>query len=299
MIVQRKTVGRRVFNICNIAILTLLALCCVIPIWHVVMASISEPALVETSSGLILWPLGKASLNGFRYLIHFPKIWKGYRNTLFYVAAQALLSGTFTLLAGYVLSRKRFRYRNVLAGFITFTMLFNGGMIPTYMVVRDLKLLDTYWAMLIPGMLSVFNIIIMRTGIQEIPDSLEESARIDGAGELTILFRITLPLCKATFAVVILFICVNKWNEWFPALLYLNKEDKYPLQMILRDILINQTTINNGTVVSADAVNDQMQLYKVLLRYCSIVVSILPILCIYPFVQRYFVNGVMIGSVKG
>lgn len=254
--VKKKSVGRIVFECLNTVFLGLVALCCIIPIIHVIMASISSPALVETSNGLILWPLGKPSLNGFRY-------------------------------------------RNMLAGFITFTMLFSGGMIPTYMVVRDLGMIDTYWSMLIPGALSVFNIIIMRTGIQEIPDSLEESARIDGAGELTILFRIILPLCKATFAVIILFITVHKWNEWFPALLYLNKEDKYPLQMILRNILIAQTAINNGTVVSADSLNDQMELYQVLMRYCSIVISILPILCIYPFVQRYFVNGVMIGSIKG
>lgn len=297
--VIKKNAGRIVFEVLNTIFLGLIALCCIIPIVHVIMASLSDPAMVETSNGLILWPLGKPSLNGFRYLAHFPKIWNGYRNTLFYVVAQVLISAPLTLLAGYVLSRKRFRYRNVLAGFITFTMLFNGGMIPTYMVVRNLHMTDTAWAMLIPGAMSVFNIIIMRTGIQEIPDSLEESARIDGAGEVTILLRIILPLCKATFAVIILFITVHKWNEWFPALLYLNKESKYPLQMILRDILISQTTINNGTVVTADSVNSQLEVYQVLIRYCSIVVAVLPILCVYPFVQRYFVNGVMIGSIKG
>ena len=297
--VERKTPGRILFNIINYTLLVLIALCCIIPMWHILMASISNPAMVEISNGLILLPLGKPSLNGYRYLAGYPKIWRGYKHTLFYVGGQCVISGLLTLIAGYVLSRKRFRYRNVLAGFITFTMLFHGGMIPTYMVVRSLHLIDTYWAMLIPGAMSVFYIIIMRTAIQEIPDSLEESARIDGAGELTILFRIILPLCKATFAVIILFVAVGKWNEWFSALLYLNKEDKYPLQMILRDILINMQTINNGSDVSADALNEQMQLYKVLMRYCSIVVSTLPILCIYPFVQKYFVTGVMVGSVKG
>lgn len=297
--VERKTSGRIVFNIINYALLVLIALCCILPMWHILMASISSPAMVEISNGLILWPLGKPSLNGYRYLAGYPKIWRGYKHTLFYVSGQCVISGFLTLIAGYVLSRKRFRYRNVLAGFISFTMLFHGGMIPTYMVVRNLHLLDTYWAMLIPGAMSVFYIIIMRTAIQEIPDSLEESARIDGAGELTILFRIILPLCKATFAVIILFVAVGKWNEWFSALLYLNKEEKYPLQMILRDILINMQTINNGSDVSADALNEQMQLYKVLMRYCSIVVSTLPILCIYPFVQKYFVSGVMVGSIKG
>lgn len=179
-------------------------------------------------------------------------------------------------------------------GIISFTMLFNGGMIPTYMVVRDLHMLDTRWAMLIPSALNVFYIIIMRTSIQTIPDSLEESATIDGAGELTIMFKIILPLSKATFAVILLFIAVAKWNEWFPALLYLSDNSRYPLQMFLRDILIKQTDFTS----SSDAL-DQTQLYKVLVKYCVIVVSTLPILCVYPFVQKYFVTGVMIGSVKG
>ncbi|MFV0399004.1 MAG: carbohydrate ABC transporter permease [Oscillospiraceae bacterium] len=297
--VKRKSVSAKAFTVVNYALLAVIGLCCVIPILHIIIASISDPAMVETTAGLILWPLGKPSLNGYRYLLHYPKIWSGYRNTLFYVVAQCAISSLLTLVAGYVLSRKSFRYRGVLMGFITFTMLFSGGMIPTYLVVRGLGLVDTYWAMLLPGAMSVFNVIIMRTSMQQIPDSLEESAHIDGAGELTILFRIILPLCKATFAVILLFITVSKWNEWFPALLYLNKEDKYPLQMILREILIRQTAMGQVDNIGSDQAVDNMQLYKVLLRYCSITVSTLPILCIYPFVQKYFVSGVMIGSVKG
>ncbi|CCX36985.1 binding-protein-dependent transport systems inner membrane component [Clostridium sp. CAG:1013] len=295
--VGKRTPGRILFNIINVILMIIIALCCIIPLWHVVIASISDPGMVEAHSGIILWPLGKPSINGYLYLGRYPKIWRGYAHTIFYVIAQCLISCVLVLLAGYVLSRKRFRYRNVISGFITFTMLFNGGMIPTYLVVQKLGLIDTYAAMLLPGAMSVFNIIIMKTSISQIPDSLEESARIDGAGELTILFRIILPLSKATFAVIILFVAVGKWNEWFSALLYLNDESKYPLQMVLRDILINLTTIKADRL-SGDMVNQQMEMYKVLMRYCSIVVATLPILCIYPFVQKYFVTGVMIGSIK-
>lgn len=292
--VEKKSPARILFLILNTILMVLIAFVCFVPIWHVIMASISDPGLVDKNTGLILFPLGKVSINGYKYVLSYNNVWIGYRNTIFYVVAQCLITGFLTVVAGYILSRKRFQFRGILMGIISFTMLFNGGMIPTYMVVRDLHMLDTRWAMLIPSALNVFFIIIMRTSIQTIPDSLEESATIDGAGELTIMFKIILPLSKATFAVILLFIAVAKWNEWFPALLYLSDNSRYPLQMFLRDILIKQTDFTS----SSDAL-DQTQLYKVLVKYCVIVVSTLPILCIYPFVQKYFVTGVMIGSVKG
>lgn len=293
MIVEKKSPSRILFLAADYLILILIALICLIPLVHVIMASISDPGMVETNKGLIIRPLGGSSLNGYRYLLQYKSIWVGYRNTIFYVIMQCLITGCLTVVAGYCLSRKRFRYRNVVMAFISFTMLFNGGMIPTYIVVRTLKLLDTRAAVLIPTALSVFYIIIMRTSIAQIPDSLEESARIDGAGELTIMFRIILPLCKATFAVIILFVAVGKWNEWFTALLYLSDRGKYPLQMFMREILIK------GDTVTADEAMNQLQSYKTLVKYCSIVVATLPIMCVYPFVQKYFVSGVMIGSVKG
>ncbi|HPF86856.1 MAG TPA: carbohydrate ABC transporter permease [Candidatus Limiplasma sp.] len=294
MVIKRSP-GRIVFEILNTVLMILLALICVIPLWHVLIASISDPGLVELHDGIIFWPLGEPSLYAYKFILRYKNLWTGYLNTIFYVIAQCAITGTLTVIAGYILSRKRFRYRNVLMGFIVFTMMFNGGMIPTYMVVRNLGLLDTYGALLIPMALMPFYIIIMRTSISRIPDSLEESARLDGAGELTILFRIVVPLSKATLAVIILFIAVAKWNEWFPALLYLpTARTKYPLQMFLRQILITSENITSA----ADVV-DNSQLYKTLAKYGTIVVSTLPILCIYPFVQKYFVTGVMIGSIKG
>lgn len=290
----RQNMSRKVFVAVNTVYMILLCVICIVPIWHVVMASISDPALVDMSTGFIVKPLGKVSSKAYELIMKYKGIWTGYRNTLFYVVAQSFITSLLSVIAGYVLSRKRFRYRGVLMGMITFTMLFNGGMIPTYIVVRNLGLLDHYTALLLPGAMSVFLIIIMRTAIAGIPDSLEESARIDGAGELTIMVKVILPLCKATFAVIILFVAVAKWNEWFSALLYLpTAKDKYPLQMFLREILIKSNSTN---------MNDMMEdaaLYKTLAKYASIVVTTLPILCIYPFVQKYFVSGVMVGSVKG
>jgi len=296
--VVKKTAGQRVFTVFNTLFMLFMCVICFVPILHVFWASISDPALVETSSGILLWPLGKLSVNAYKIILRYKGIWTGYRNTIFYVIAQCLLTGVLTVIAGYVLSRSRFRYRNSVMMFMAFTMLFNGGMIPTYMVVRDLHLLDTYWACLIPGAMSVFYVIIMRTAIQGIPDSLEESARMDGAGEFTVMFRVILPLCKATFAVIILFIAVGKWNSWFEALLYLPQDkSKYPLQMYMREILIQNSDVTNNTNVGN--LMDNAQLYKTLVKYGSIIVSTLPILCVYPFVQKYFVTGVMIGSVKG
>ncbi len=292
--VEKKGPARIAFLIFNYILMGVIALICFMPIWHVIMASVSDPGLVDAYSGLIVWPLGEPSLYGYGYITGYKNIWVGYGNTIFYVIAQCLITGTLTVLAGYLLSRKRFRYRNILTGIITFTMLFHGGTIPTYMVIRKLGLLNTRWAMLLPMALMVFYIIIMRTSIASIPDSLEESARIDGAGEFTIVFKIILPLCKATFAVIILFVAVAKWNEWFPALLYLDDEKLYPLQMFMREILIQQTDIQS----SSDAM-ENLAIYKLLAKYCAIVAATLPILCVYPFVQKYFVSGVMIGSVKG
>ncbi len=289
------SLSRKLFVFFNTLIMLSLCVICIVPMWHVIMASVSEPALVDSANGFILKPLGKVSLKAYFFIMKYNGIWIGYRNTIFYAIAQCIITSLLSVFAGFILSRKRFRYRNFLMGLIAFTMLFNGGMIPTYMVVKNLHLLDTYFALLIPGAMQVFFIIIMRTAISGIPDSLEESARIDGAGEMTIMWKVILPLCKATFAVIILFVAVAKWNEWFPALLYLpSAKDKYPLQMFMRDILIQSTNITN----SGDAVNSNA-LYKTLAKYASITVSTLPILCIYPFVQKYFVSGVMVGSIKG
>ncbi len=295
--VIKKNFSKKMFDGFNVVLMIALALACLIPLWHVMMASVSDPAMVDSAKGFVIRPLGEISLKAYKLIFQYRGIWIGYRNTVFYVIAQCVISASLTTVAGYALSRRRFRYRNVVMGFLAFTMLFNGGLIPTYMVVRKLGLLDTYAALLIPGALQVFFIIIMRTAIAGIPSGLEDSARIDGAGDVVILIKIVLPLAKATIAVIILFVAVAKWNEWFPALLYLpTAKDKYPLQMYLREILLKSQNVTNTN--AADLMDDSA-MYKTLAKYASIVVATLPILCVYPFVQKYFVTGVMIGSIKG
>lgn len=291
----KKTLSRRVFLIFAYALMILIAIICVAPLWHVLMASISDPAMATNSKGLILWPLGNLDFKAYDIIRGYKKLWQGYGNTILYIIGQCAVTGITTVIAGYVFSRKRFYYRNTFMMIISFTMLFNGGMIPTYMVIRGLGMIDTPLALIIPQALSVFNILLMRTSMQNISDALEDAARIDGASDFKIMFKIILPLTKATFAVIMLFTIVMKWNDYMSALLYLpTKTDLYPLQMVLRSILI---TTSQDVTSGADVANT-VTLYKKTVEFAVIVVSTLPILCVYPFVQKYFVTGVTIGAVK-
>lgn len=293
--VRRTTASRVIFLILACALLVFILLVCLMPIWHVVMASISNPTNLNVHKGIVLTPLNNLDFQAYKIIGNYSKLWQGYKNTVIYIILSCIITGVFTVIAGYVFSRKRFYYRNAFMLFISFTMLFNGGMIPTYMVIRKLKLLDTIWAVVVPGSLSVFNIILMRTSMQGISDELEDAARVDGAGDFTIMFRIILPLCKATFAVIMLFTVVGKWNDYMSALLYLpSRVDLHPLQMVLRTILFQSSKeiTSSSDVVGASA------LYARSVEYAVIVVATLPILCVYPFVQKYFVTGVTLGSVK-
>ena len=286
---------RVVFLVFAYTFLIFIFIICLAPMWHVLMASFSDPTLLNSARGLIWWPLGDLDGTAYKIIMGYEKLWMGYRNTIVYIIAQCVITGFLTVMAGFVFSRRRFYYRNAFMMFISFTMLFNGGMIPTYMVVRKLGLIDTPLALLIPGALSVFNILIMRTSMEGISDALEDAARIDGAGDFTIMFKIVLPLCKATFAVIMLFTVVGKWNDYMSALLYLPTATKlYPLQMVLREILITSTS----NFTSASDFTNNMTLYKKAIEYSVIIVSTLPILCVYPFAQKYFVTGITIGAVK-
>ena len=290
----KASTGRIVFMVFAVIFLLLIALACLLPIWHVVMASISDPTELNVTKGLILRPLKRVDINAYKMILQYKRLWRGYRNTIMFCLLSCAITGVMTVIAGYVFSRNRFRYRNAFMVFISFTMLFNGGMIPTYMVIRKMGMLDTVWAIVVPGCLSVFNIILMRTSMQGISDALEEAARLDGANDFIIMFRIILPLCKATFAVVMLFTIVGQWNNYMSALLYLPQKDSlYPLQMELRKILYESTK----EITSASDVNTTT-MYAKAVEYAAIVVSTLPILCVYPFVQKYFVTGMTIGAVK-
>ena len=222
-------------------------------------------------------------------------ILRAYANTILVVTAATLLGLFLTILAAYVMSVRGLYWKKPINFLVTFTMIFNGGLIPTYMVVRNLKLMDTYWALIIPGCCVAYNIIIMRTSFSEVPDAITEAATIDGAGHFRILFQIVLPVSKAIIAVIVLFYAIQHWNAWFNASIYLRDRQLFPLQLVLREIVLNSS--ENSIVADADA--NTVDIFRPLIKYCSIMVSIIPMMVIYPFVQKYFVTGVMIGSVKG
>ena len=293
--VKNKSTGSKIFNVCNILFFALIMIVCILPVWHVFCASFSNASWVMNQQGLI-WRIEGFNVNGYKLVFTNNNIWTGYLNTFIYVIGTTVLGMFLTVMAAYALSRKDFIWANPLMLIISFTMLFNGGMVPTYMVVRNLGLYNSRWAVIIPSAISVFNLIIMRTGFMEVPASLEESAKLDGASEWTIMFRIIVPLSKATIAVILLYYAVGIWNSWFPAMIYLKDREKFPLQLILREILLlNDTSVMTS---SADAVKNA-QLERKLVKYCTIVVSTVPIMCFYPFIQKYFTKGVMIGAVKG
>jgi putative aldouronate transport system permease protein len=262
------------------------------------MASISDPTDVTRASGVILWPLsdsGPVTLKGYSIVIRNNSLIRGYANTFFYVGAGCFLCIIFSSLAAYCMSRKKTMWMKYLTIMLTLTMFFNGGLIPTYLVNRALGIVNTRWVIIVMGLIGIFNIIIIKTAFQTLPASLEESAQLDGAGHLTILFKIVLPLTKATIAVIALFYAVGKWNEYLSAAIYLTNRKLYPLQIILREILIENSGTQEVDLSSLGSYDN----YKKLIQYSTIIFATAPILCIYPFVQKYFVKGVMIGSIKG
>ena len=291
---MKETHLRKTFVVVNAVILSLIGFCCLAPMLNVLFCSISDPIALTRDQSFRLLPVFPLNFSGYQTVLSYRNIAVGYLNTLLYVVVGTLLNLALTTVAAYVLSRKRFAPRNKVMLYLAFTMLFNGGMIPNYMLVRNLGLLDHYAAVLLPSAFSVFNLVIMRTAFAEIPDSLEESARLDGANDLQILFHIIIPVSKATVAVIALFVAIAFWNSWFTASLYLQDREKWPLQMFLREILI---TTSQRSLDSGVRMNTVVQ--QTLVKYCTIMVATVPILCVYPFVQKYFVKGVMLGSIKG
>lgn len=295
-----KTSGARIaFNVFNYVFLTAFAVVCLLPVLHVLAASFSDPNWLNTKSGLILWPNG-FNVEGYKLVFANSQLLKGFVNTFFYVVAATVIGMLITVVGAYVLSRKDLLWGNVVMMLISFTMLFSGGIVPSYIVVQKLNMLDTCWAVILPSCVSAFNLIIMRTAFASVPPSLEESARLDGAGDLVVIFQVLLPLVKATVATIALYYIIAHWNSWFQASMYLQDRDLYPLQLVLREILIiNDTTSASASSVSAVDAAANMDVYKQLVKYCTIIVSSAPIIVVYPFVMKYFKSGVMVGSIKG
>lgn len=295
--VRKKSTSGVVFDIFNYIFLTLLAFVCLYPVYHVLIGSFSDPVQLTRHYGAILKPLG-FSLEGYKVVFNNPNIWSGYANTLFYVIVGTFFRMMFTLVGAYLLSRKDFLIRKLLTFMMVFTMYFSGGMIPSFLMVKMLGLYNSRAAIILPTLISTWNMIIMKTAFQAVPDSLEESARLDGANDLVVLFQILVPVVKATIAVIALYYIVGEWNSWFNAMIYLRDNSKRPLQLFLREILIENSTNTNAASANVDA-DISAAFLEESIKYCTIVVATLPILCIYPFVQKYFVTGVMMGSIKG
>ncbi|WP_391563883.1 carbohydrate ABC transporter permease [Paenibacillus cremeus] len=291
---MKQTIAEKVFGVFNIAFLLFLTLITLYPFLYVAMASLSNPSELASHSGILLWPMG-FNMDGYVSVFKNPNIITGYTNTIIYVVVGTAINVIITALGAYVLSRKGVMLRDSIMMMIVFTMFFSGGLIPNYLLVKSLGMFDTMWALILPGAISTYNLIIMRTAFAAIPESLEESARIDGAGDLTILFKIVIPLSQAVIAVMILFYAVAHWNSWFSAMIYLRNRDAYPLQLFLREILINSST---DSMITGSSGSDKEAISEII-KYCTIIVATLPIIVVYPFLQKYFTKGVMIGAVKG
>lgn len=288
----KETRGERIFTWTIYGILFLFCALIIFPLLHIISGSFSDPMSLLRGE-VSFWPKG-FTLTMYEKVFKDSSIWRGYRNTIFYTVMGTAISVAITTCAAYSLSRKDFYGKNIFMGMFVFTMFFNGGMIPTFLIVQRLNLLNTFWALILPTAVSTYNLIIMRTFFQStIPFELVESASLDGCTDLGIFFRIVLPLSGPIIAVMVLFYGVGQWNAWLPALLYLRDRALYPLQMVLREVLI-ESDISNMAGSSGD-----VEIIGDGLKYATMVVATVPIMCLYPFLQKYFVKGVMIGAVKG
>ncbi|CAM3787067.1 carbohydrate ABC transporter permease [Marinicrinis lubricantis] len=292
----KQSTGDKFFEIINYFILASIATIVIYPLWFVLAASISRPEDVLNGE---MWLIPKHfSFVGYENLFENKEILTGYLNTIFYTLSGTALNLVLTIMAAYPLSRTDFVGKHVITAAIVFTTFFSGGLIPTYLLVKDLGMVNTFWAMIIPSAVSVWNIIIMRTFFQtSVPLPIQEAASIDGCSNLQILWKIVLPLSMPIIAVMILFYSVGHWNAFFNALIYLSDRDKYPLQLFLREILIQdrmEQMLNVGDDSHAKTLMDAEAI-----KYAAVVVANLPVLMLYPFLQRYFAKGMIIGAIKG
>jgi putative aldouronate transport system permease protein len=289
---KQRSTGEIVFDYANVIFLFLLGFIMLYPFMYVLFSAVSIPSELIGHRGILLWPKG-FQVEAFRLVFMNPMITYGYINTIIYLVFGLVINLFLTILSAYALSRQGVMLRRFFSLFIVFTMFFQGGLIPLFLQVNGLGLLDTRLALILPSAMSAYNLIIMRTGFEAVPISLEESAKLDGANHMQICFQVILPLSTPVVAVVALYYGVYHWNAWYHAFLFLQDRGLYPLQLILREILI---------VNSTDAMTAESGLTEVMsdaVRYAAILVATVPILCIYPFLQRFFVKGIMIGAVKG
>lgn len=291
---RRSKAGDKVFYTINSVLLGLMALIVIYPLYFIIIASISDPDAVLAGK-VILYPV-QITLDGFRKILERSDIWRGYLNTIIYTVLTVILALAVTVPAGWALSRKQLVGKKFLMIYFIIPMFFGGGLIPFYNVMSNLGLINTMWAVILPAILSVWNLFMTRTFFESsIPEGLLEAAKIDGAGEFRIFFSLVIPLSKAILAVMALYYAIGQWNSYFNAMIFLQDESKYPLQLVLKEILIASESTMGG---SGETILEQYRLANQL-KYVSVIVSSAPVMLLYPFVQKYFDQGVMIGSLKG
>ncbi len=294
---RKKSIGRRIFEVLNIIILVSISFLMLYPFYYCLIGSLSDNASV-LAGRIGLWPIG-LNIKSYKLVLGYDVVLSAYVNTLLYTSVGTVISLTLTVLGAYPLSKKEFYGRSAFTVYFAFTMFFSGGLIPTFLVVRTIGLYNTMWAIVLPSAVSTMNMIIMRTFFQGIPNAIEEAAVVDGASEIQTLVRIILPLSLPSMMTIGLFYAVGQWNSWFSAMIYLADTAKYPLQLVLRQIVLqNQVNEIIGTIAGA-ATEDSSHMIAENVKYTVIIVAVIPILCVYPFIQKYFVKGVMVGSIKG
>lgn len=297
---RKRTTGEKIFSFFNVLFMLFMIIIMLYPLLYVLFASLSEPNKLLSHSGVLLTPLG-FTLDAYREVLKNVMVTRSLLNTVIYMCVGTVLNMVCTVMGAYALSRPQLWIKKYINIGIVITMFFSGGLIPSYLLVCGLGMRNTIWALIMPNLIVTYNFIVMRTAFASFPRELEEAAKIDGANDFFILCRIAIPVCGATIAVIALFYSVMHWNAWFPASIYLSKRNMYPLQLYLREVLISSNTesmMGGGTAGGAMSGTD-VQAVSETIKYSIVVVSTLPILCVYPFVQRFFVNGVMVGAVKG
>ena len=290
----KSSAGDRVFYACNYLFLGLMTLIILYPLYFIIIASISDPDAV-LNGDVILYPV-KVTMSGFQKILERTDVWRGYLNTIIYTVVTVVLSLIVTVPAGWALSRKTLVGKKFFMIYFIIPMFFGGGLIPFYNVMNSLGLVNTIWAVILPSVLSVWNLFMTRTFFESsIPEGLVEAARIDGAGEFRMFFAVVIPLSKAILAVMALYYAVGQWNSYFNAMIFLQNENLYPLQLVLKEILIASESTTGG---SGETILEQYRTANQI-KYVSVIVSSAPVICLYPFVQKYFAQGAMIGSLKG
>lgn len=290
----KRSVGEKTFSVFNYIFMICIMFIMLYPLWYVLVASFSDAVKLSGYSGMLYKPIG-FTFDAYKLMFKNPMILRGYGNTLFVLIVGLVFNMLLTSMGAYFMSRKNVLFNKPITLMIIFTMYFTGGMIPFYLTVIELGLKNSLFSIILPGAVSTFNLIILRTSFASVPEALEESARLDGASHWRIMTQIILPLSKASLSVIALYYAVQHWNAWFNAMLFLDRKELFPLQLVLREILITNDTSSMTQMVD---VGDSSFIGETI-KYAVIVVSVVPILCIYPFIQKYFEKGVMIGAVKG